>query len=511
MNDAASGELMKEDGIFYKIAKYGGIFVLTVIALVALSKTLVVRQIYDKLWKLKYYIYRIFLYFFPNYDKMDLILEADTGIPKVNCEAIVVIENLPKCTTAKDLVKCLGLKELVQVKKLMKLSVAADKKGQCAGLAVAVVPRYCLHHSLILTKHKSVYRGNVIKIKEVRNRKIKILKQVNWLSSANSSHVGLHGRFQVYNNILQEAATQFGYYLIDGGSYVQYCTGDVESIMEESSACGIEKIVLKVTNLSDINKTEIAYCKKFPGYLYTTAGASHTFADKWSDEHYYTINSLLENPLTNKFVAAIGECGISVPIGYSQETLHKQKNMFSDLVQLANKFHKPLLVRSLRNVDIMLEILDKFPNVTACLSIGYQTPKDKDIQAWINKGHYLGVSGSVWAFYNQNFWIPSIIKTVPLDKIILCSNSPFLLSSASKEHIDFITEIKGCDDFKHVSQESIKIFQKRNEETELYDMVPRGLCVVLELLASCLHTPPSSLAQIVNTNAEKFYKFDSLR
>lgn len=63
------------------------------------------------------------------------------------------VENLPKCTTAKDLVKCLNLKEMVQDKKVMKLSVAADKKGNCAGLAVALVPRYCLHHSAILSKH----------------------------------------------------------------------------------------------------------------------------------------------------------------------------------------------------------------------------------------------------------------------------------------------------------------------------------------------------------------------
>jgi hypothetical protein len=39
------------------------------------------------------------------------------------------------------------------LQKVMKLSVAADKKGNCAGLAVALVPRYCLHHSAILSKH----------------------------------------------------------------------------------------------------------------------------------------------------------------------------------------------------------------------------------------------------------------------------------------------------------------------------------------------------------------------
>jgi hypothetical protein len=43
-----------------------------------------------------------------------------------------------------------------------------------------------------------------------------IIKQNNW------SHVGFKGRFQVYKDILQEVTTQYGYYLIDGGSYIQY-------------------------------------------------------------------------------------------------------------------------------------------------------------------------------------------------------------------------------------------------------------------------------------------------
>jgi hypothetical protein len=38
----------------------------------------------------------------------------------------------------------------------------------------------------------STYNGHVIKVREVRNRKINLRKQVNWLSSDNWSHVGFN-------------------------------------------------------------------------------------------------------------------------------------------------------------------------------------------------------------------------------------------------------------------------------------------------------------------------------
>ena len=84
----------------------------------------------------------------------------------------------------------------------------------------------------------STYNGHVIKVREVRNRKINLRKQVNWLSSDNWSHVGFKGRFQVYKDILQEVTTQYGYYLIDGGSYIQYSKDDVDSIIQNSAGAG---------------------------------------------------------------------------------------------------------------------------------------------------------------------------------------------------------------------------------------------------------------------------------
>lgn len=471
------------------------------------------RMLYDNSWKIKHHVQHILSKLFPKYYEQGITMDTtDTVVPKVNCQSLIVIENLPKCTTAKDLVKCLNLKDMVQVKKVMKLSVAADKKGNCAGLAVALVPRYCLHHSAILSKHNSTYNGHVIKVREVRNRKINLRKQVKWLSSDNWSHVGFKGRFQVYTDILQDVTTQYGYYLIDGGSYIQYSKDDVDSIIQDSAAAGINKIVMKVRNPINLVDAEIGWCKTYPGYLYATVGAFPTVADTWDVKNSRSLIKLLEKDATNKYVAAIGECGILTPNGNLKlPSFDKQKDLFKEQVQLANRFHKPLLVISNGKVDNMLEILEQYPDVTACLTIGSYVPSDGDINKWMKKGYYLGVTGCVWSNQKDNFWLPSVIKSVPLDKIILCSNTPLLFSSSATKYDNFISEIKCSEDFKNVSKECIDVSKECDTtEEDKYNVEPLALCVVLELLASCLNKSPIKLAKIVNGNAERFYNFDSL-
>ncbi|XP_052099827.1 uncharacterized protein LOC127734154 [Mytilus californianus] len=402
---------------------------------------------------------------------------------------------------------------MVYAKKIMQLSVAADKKGACAGLAVAVLPRYCLNHSGILTKHNSVYNGNVIKVREVKNRKILLKKQMNWLSSDNYSHVGFRGRFQVYNNLLQDVTTQYGYYLIDGGSYIQFC--DAHDVVELATAAGVDRIVMKMRNPDNMLTSEIELCKTYPGYLYTTlGGGSAQMAARYKPDTYTALFNQLEHQNNSKYIVAIGECGISKPIQANVDlpSLEKQISLFKDMVKLANHFKKPLLVRSRRGVDEMLDILKDFPDVLACLTIGYEIPEDTAISKWIKKGHYLGVTGAVWAFNERNFWIPELIKTVPTDRIILCSNAPYLSCWKKDEDADFLSEVKKCDDFKKVNKECINLFDTSNKEEDfkLKHVQPAGLSIVLELLASCLNKSPISLAQVLNANAEKFYKFDSL-
>ena len=115
--------------------------------------------------------------------------------------------------------------------------------------------------------------------------------------------------------------------------------------------------------------------------------------------------------------------------------------------------------------------------------------------------------GYIWASSKENFWLPSFLKTVPLDKIILCSSAPYLSGSTTEETNDFISRIKNCDDFKNVNKENISVYEQFSHDE---GVEPQCLNIVLELLASCLNKTPISLAHVLNSNAERFYQFESI-
>lgn len=47
----------------------------------------------------------------------------------------------------------------------------------------------------------------------------------------------------------------------------------------------------------------------------------------------------------------------------------------------------------------MLEVLDKYPGVSACLNIGFETVPADRVDKWIKNGYYLGISGKYEFFY----------------------------------------------------------------------------------------------------------------
>ena len=111
----------------------------------------------------------------------------------------------------------------------------------------------------------------------------------------------------------------------------------------------------------------------------------------------------------------------------------------------------------------------------------------------------------MWSNQTDNFWLPSVIKSVPLDKIILCSNTPLLYSNSATKYDKFISEIKCSEDFKNVSKDCIDVSKQCDTtEEDQYNVAPMALCVVLELLASCLSKSPIKLANIINGNAARF-------
>lgn len=121
-------------------------------------------------------------------------------------------------------------------------------------------------------------------------------------------------------------------------------------------------------------------------------------------------------------VIAIGECGLDYY--YSADNKAKQQQIFSQQIELANQLQKPLIIhtRSAREDTIALlkqGEAQKCGGVLHCFTEN-QWMADQGLEL----GFYISVSGII-TFRNAQE-IRDVIKTVPLDRLLVETDSPYL-------------------------------------------------------------------------------------
>lgn len=156
-----------------------------------------------------------------------------------------------------------------------------------------------------------------------------------------------------------------------------------------------------------------------------------------------TLNKLLAYSKNNK-VIAFGESGLE----YFEEPIDKakQKKNFEIHIEACRKTNLPLVIHS-RNADNdMIDILksemknEEFRFVLHCFSSGKEL-------CWtgLDLGGFVSVSGII-TFKNANE-LRDIIKSVPFDKIMLETDSPFLAPTPFRGQINQPAYVKNIAEY----------------------------------------------------------------
>ena len=187
---------------------------------------------------------------------------------------------------------------------------------------------------------------------------------------------------------------------------------DINSIIENNKNENVEIIVISGCSKDSIKET-ITYINHYP-QVYATLGYHPMEVDN------VTLNDLsfLEEKLQLLKVVGVGEIGLDYH--YDKSKKQEQIDLFEKQLQIAEKLNLPVVIHSRDATKDTIDILKKYyvKGVIHCFSGSYETA-----QNYIKMGFYLGIGGIV-TFKNSN--LPSVIKKVPLEKILLETDSPYL-------------------------------------------------------------------------------------
>ena len=250
-------------------------------------------------------------------------------------------------------------------------------------------------------------------------------------------------------------------------------TNYIETLKTHSIESGI-KGWIAISNSEDEWKKNLEYCRKYSDAdftIRTTLGihphnAKNTRLDSWQ-----TLNKLVSD---NK-VVAIGECGLDYNRMFSSK--EEQIETFISQIDLAAKYNLPLYLHERDAHDDFYNLLalykTKYPDLKGIVHCF--TGNKNQMKKYVDLGFYIGITGWI-TDVRRNRDLIQAVKSLPLDKLILETDSPFLVPySYSKQWAT-----------------------KRNQ--------PDSLCITLEKLSEELAKPKDMIKKISLDNTKMLFK-----
>ena len=196
--------------------------------------------------------------------------------------------------------------------------------------------------------------------------------------------------------------------------------GDREKIIEEIFKFGVKKIISAGYSLES-SKKAIELSEKYD-YIYATCGISPNDIPTNNDELQTQLEKVEKLARENKKVVAIGEIGLDYY--WNKENKEIQKQAFIKQIKIANKLNLHIIIHTREAEDDTLKIVRNIekvikPGVFHCCPLNRELVKQA-----LELGFYISFAGPITFKNSKN--ADEIIKMVPLDRIVIETDSPYL-------------------------------------------------------------------------------------
>ena len=233
---------------------------------------------------------------------------------------------------------------------------------------------------------------------------------------------------------------------------------DIDKVIEENKNANVDKIVVSGCSRESIE--EVMDLKDRYDMVYVTIGYHPEYADTVSQSDLDYLKSLLGE----KKVVGIGEIGLDYH--YTKENKDKQIWLFEEQLKIADAFNLPVVIHSRDATMDTINTLKKYKvkGIIHCFSGSLETAN-----IYISMGFLLGIGGVV-TFKNSK--LKDVVKEVPLESIVLETDSPYLAPVPfrgkinSSKYLEFIANF--IADIKNISVDELAEITSRNASS-LFD------------------------------------------
>ena len=210
--------------------------------------------------------------------------------------------------------------------------------------------------------------------------------------------------------------------LIDTHShlFLEEFSDDLPQVMERARQAGVSRIYMPNIDSTTI-ESMLSVCADYPDFCYPMIGLHPTSVNESYRQELSIVRERLEAP--NNFVA-VGEIGLD--LYWDKTFLNEQLYVFEKQIEWALEYKLPIVIHSREAFDYIYKVMEPYKN-TALTGIFHSFTGNAEEAARLLEfgGFMLGINGVV-TFKKSS--LPDTLLTVPLERIVLETDSPYLLS-----------------------------------------------------------------------------------
>ena len=195
--------------------------------------------------------------------------------------------------------------------------------------------------------------------------------------------------------------------------YFEDLKKDLQGVFDRANKLGVSRFICPATNMEDVHQC-IEIAENYD-QVFCSSGI-HPHDTKDAPQNYI---EKIYNLMSNVNMIAIGEIGLDYFRNISDSNI--QKKILREQLKIALAIDKPVIIHNREADEDMINILTEFPEVSGvahCFSSNLDMANQ-----FLELGYYISFSGNL-TFKNSH--LPSVAKELPLDRLLVETDSPFL-------------------------------------------------------------------------------------
>ena len=194
---------------------------------------------------------------------------------------------------------------------------------------------------------------------------------------------------------------------------------DREEVIQRARQAGVEYILLPNINIGSIAPM-LDMCRCYPGYCFPMLGLHPEDIEEDYKQVLADMKAMLEAP-DHPYIA-VGEVGLDYY--WNKSKVKEQEETFRTQIEWAIAYHLPLMIHSRSSHRQLVAAISEFKDeaLTGVFHC-FGGTKEEAQELLQFEGFALGIGGVVTY---KNSSLPEVLTTVPLERIVLETDSPYL-------------------------------------------------------------------------------------